>query len=62
MIVTEAEASELYCPFKFSSQIKNPFCVHDSCMAWTLLNIKNRQKELIGYCGLVGTPPTRMLK
>jgi hypothetical protein len=26
-------------------------------MAWTLLNIKNGKKELIGYCGLVGKPP-----
>jgi len=45
MIVTEAEAFELYCPFKFSPKIKNPFCVHESCMAWRYLEIKNKHEE-----------------
>jgi hypothetical protein len=57
MIAVKDDVSQLYCPFKFSPKIINPFCVHDSCIAWTLLNIKNEQKELIGYCGLVGKPP-----
>jgi len=57
MIVTEAEAFELYCPFKFSPKIKNPFCVHESCMAWRYLEIKNKHEESLGYCGLVGKPP-----
>ena len=56
MIVARAEAFQMYCPFKFSAQIENPFCSQGSCMAWRFLNIKNDHVESFGYCGLVGKP------
>jgi hypothetical protein len=56
MIVARGEALQMYCPFKFSAQIENPFCSQGSCMAWRFLNIKNDHEESFGYCGLVGKP------